>query len=45
MPFPGVIFCREVRLSIGDRVRYLELIAKYGDPDEYANRVTYLPIR
>lgn len=43
--FPGVIHCRQLALSIGRRVVDLETIAKYGDPDTFANRVTYLPLR
>jgi predicted nuclease of predicted toxin-antitoxin system len=45
LPFPGVVYCHQLRLSIGRQVQQLETIAKYGDPEEFANRVTYLPIR
>jgi predicted nuclease of predicted toxin-antitoxin system len=45
IPYPGVIYCHQLKLSVGRRVIDLEIIAKYGDPAEYENRVTHLPIR
>ena len=43
--FPGVVYCHQMWLTIGQRVIDLEVIAKYGEPDEYVDRVTYLPLR
>ena len=42
--FPGVIYCRQSRISIGDCIRDLEIIAKVGTLEEFANRVTFLPL-
>lgn len=44
VPFSGVIFARLTRVSIGDIVRDLELIAKCGTEEEHVNRVVYLPL-
>jgi hypothetical protein len=45
IPFPGLIYCHQLKLPIGERVKQLELIAKCADPQEFANRVEYLPLR
>jgi predicted nuclease of predicted toxin-antitoxin system len=42
--FPGVIFARQTKVSIGACVTDLELIAKLGNPEEFANQVRYLPL-
>ena len=42
--FPGVVYARQLRVSIGDCVRDLEIIAKVGSPEDFANRVQYLPL-
>ncbi|WP_233749026.1 DUF5615 family PIN-like protein [Leptodesmis sichuanensis] len=42
--FPGVIFARQGRVSIGICVAELELVAKLGKPEEFANQVWYLPL-
>lgn len=42
--FPGVIYARQLRVSIGDCVRDLEVIAKVGSAEDFANRVQYLPL-
>ena len=42
--FPGVVYARQRRVSIGDCVRDLEIIAKVGHPEDFANRVQYLPL-
>jgi hypothetical protein len=44
MSFPGVVFARQSRTSIGICVRDLELIAKLGAVEEFENRVQYLPL-
>ena len=44
MDFPGVIFARQSRVSIGTCVRDLELIAKLGEPEEFKNQVQFLPL-
>ncbi|NEP62689.1 MAG: hypothetical protein F6K31_38180 [Symploca sp. SIO2G7] len=42
--FPGVVFARQSRVSIGVCVRDLEIIAKVGEPAEFANCVQFLPL-
>jgi Domain of unknown function (DUF5615) len=41
--FSGVIFARQSRVSIGDCIRDLEIIAQLGELEEFANQVQYLP--
>ncbi|MBI4536677.1 MAG: DUF5615 family PIN-like protein [candidate division NC10 bacterium] len=42
--FKGIVYGHPVLVSIGDFVRSLELIAKLGTPEEFADRVEYLPL-
>ena len=42
--FPGVVYARQLRVSIGDCVRDLEIIAKVASPEDFANSVQYLPL-
>jgi hypothetical protein len=42
--FSGVIFARQSRISIGDCIRDLELIAQWGEPEDFANQVQFLPL-
>jgi len=44
VPFAGVIYARQRRVTIGDCVRDLELIASVSDPSDLVNRVTFLPL-
>lgn len=44
IPFPGVIYTHPTRMSVGDLLRELELIAKVGEPEDLANRILYLPL-
>jgi hypothetical protein len=44
LPFTGVIYAHLIRVSIGECLRDLELIAYACDPRDYANRVEYLPL-
>lgn len=44
IPFAGLIYAHQLRVSIGACVRDLELIAKAADPQDLANRVEYLPL-
>ncbi|MGB3311490.1 MAG: DUF5615 family PIN-like protein [Nodosilinea sp.] len=43
-PFPGVIFAHQSRVSIGTCIKDLELIAKLGLIEEFANGVQFLPL-
>lgn len=42
--FYGVIYAHQLRVSIGDCIRDLEIIAKAGEPEDLLNRVEYLPL-
>ena len=44
IPFPGVVFARQAKVSIGSCTRDLELIAKLGVTEEFLNRVQFLPL-
>ena len=43
VPFQGVIYAHQLRVSIGACVRDLELIAEAGEPGDLANNVIFLP--
>ncbi len=43
--FAGVIYAPQLALTIGQFIDELELIAKAGKPADFADRVTYLPLR
>lgn len=42
--FAGVIYAHQLRITTGQAVRDLELIAKVYDSADVANRVEYLPL-
>lgn len=42
--FPGVIYARQLQVSADECVRDLEIIAKAGNPEDFANRIQYLPL-
>lgn len=44
VPFAGVVYAKQVVVSIGDCIRDLELIALVYEPAEMENRVEYLPL-
>ena len=43
--FAGVVYAHQLKVTIGQCVRDLELIAQAGEPEDFANRVEYLPLR
>jgi predicted nuclease of predicted toxin-antitoxin system len=43
-PFVGVIFGRQQRVTVGGCVRDLEILCLAGEPADFANLVTYLPL-
>jgi len=43
--FSGVIYAHQLRISIGDCIRELEVIAKAGEPGDLRNRVEFLPLQ
>ena len=42
--FPGIIYAPQLKVSIGDCVRDLEIIAKVGSHEDFSNRLQYLPL-
>lgn len=43
-PFADVVYAHQLRSTIGQCIEGLELIAKFGEPEDFANRVEYLPL-
>ncbi|MBI4614434.1 MAG: DUF5615 family PIN-like protein [Planctomycetes bacterium] len=43
--FAGVVYAAQLKISVGQAVKDLELIAKALDPKDMANLVMFLPIR
>lgn len=44
-PFAGVVYAHQIRVTIGECVDDLELIAKASEPSEWLNRLEYLPLK
>ena len=42
--FSGIVYGHQLRVSLGQCVRDLELIAKVYEPGDMTNRVEYLPL-
>jgi hypothetical protein len=42
--FGGVIYAHQLGITIGRAVNDLEILAKIGTPEEFANRVEFLPL-
>ncbi len=43
-PFSGVVYAHPLRVTIGQCVHDLELVAKAGEPEDLRNRVLFLPL-
>lgn len=43
-PFSGLVFAHPTRISIGECIRDLELIAKAGKEEDLTNQILYLPL-
>jgi hypothetical protein len=43
--FSGLIYAHQLRVTVGQCVNDLELIAKLCEPDDLLNRVEHLPLR
>ncbi len=43
--FAGVIYAHQQNVTVRQTIEDLELMAKACEPEELANRVTYLPLR
>ena len=44
VPFYGVIYAHQLRISIGACIRELEILAKAGEPEDVRNKVLFLPL-
>jgi hypothetical protein len=44
IPFHGIVYVHQLRVSIGRCVQDLEIIAKAGEPAELLNGVMFLPL-
>jgi len=44
IPFRGVIYAHQLRVSIGTCVQDLEMIAKAGEPEDLMNGIMFLPL-
>jgi len=43
--FLGIIYAPQLGLSLGRSIEELELLAQLTDPEEWTNRVEYLPLK
>ncbi len=43
--FGGIVYAPQLAVTIGQCVRDLELIARASQPEEWMNRVEYLPLK
>ena len=44
LPFATVIYARQLRVSIGQCVEDMELVAKAAAPEEQSGQIVYLPL-
>ena len=44
IPFSGVIYAHQMRVTIGTCIHDLELIAKAGEAEELSNSIQFLPV-
>jgi hypothetical protein len=44
VPFGGVIYAHQLRVSIGQCVQDLELIAQVSEPEEFRNQILFPPL-
>lgn len=42
--FSGVIYAHKLKVSVGNCIRDLEIIAKAAHPEELTNQIQYLPL-
>ena len=42
--FSGIIYAHQLRITIGQMVGDLEMIARATSPDEWLGRIEYLPL-
>jgi predicted nuclease of predicted toxin-antitoxin system len=44
IPFAGVIYARQLGITVGECIRDLEILAQAGHPEDFLNQVIYLPL-
>jgi hypothetical protein len=44
VPFPGMVYGHQLRVSIGAAIRDLELIAKAGEIEDLVDTIQFLPL-
>ncbi|MBW1695430.1 MAG: DUF5615 family PIN-like protein [Deltaproteobacteria bacterium] len=44
IPFSGVIYAHQMRVSIGACIHDLEIISKAGEVEDLSNRIQFLPL-
>lgn len=42
--FAGVIYAHQLRITVGQCLTDLEVLAKAGEPEDFENRVEFLPL-
>ena len=42
--FAGLVFAHPTRISVGECIRDIEILAKAGEPKDLANQILYLPL-
>lgn len=42
--FAGVIYAHQLRITVGQCLNDLDVIAKAGEPEDFENRVEFLPL-
>jgi hypothetical protein len=45
IPFTGVLYAHQQRVTIGQCVNDLEFLALAGEPEDFVNKVAYLPLK
>jgi hypothetical protein len=45
VPFSGVIYAHQLRVSVGQCIDELEVAAGVMEPDEMHNQIMYIPLR
>lgn len=42
--FAGVVYAHQLKVTVGQCINNLELLAKVGEPEDFVNRVEHLPL-
>ena len=43
--FGGLVYAHQLKVTIGQCLRGLELMARFGEPEDFRSWVEYLPLR